>query len=104
GVSRSDNLAAATARGASLLRSTPMNLPRPRRPTLLTVDDDLGVREAYALLFDKGMDVVGVESAANALVAARERRFDAILLDVRMPQMGGLEAFEASRAAQPEVP
>ena len=82
----------------------PTDAPRGRRPALLTVDDDLGVREAYALLFDEGMDVLGVESASSALVTVRERRFDAILLDVRMPQMGGLEAFEALRAAQPGVP
>src|SRR5438034_5252226 len=92
------------AKGASLLRSAPMNLPILRRPALLTVDDDLGVREAYALLFDEGMDVVGVESAAGAVTAARERRFASILLDVGMPQMGGLEAFEPLRAAQPGVP
>src|SRR5438477_5696181 len=94
----------ATARNAFLLRSTPMNPAKLCRPALLTVDDDLGVRESYALLFDEWMDVVGAERAASALAAARQRLFNAIVLDVRMPRVSGLEMFDELRALQPGVP
>jgi DNA-binding NtrC family response regulator len=73
-------------------------------PALLVVDDDEGVREAYELLFAERMEVIGVGAAADAITAAQARRFEAILLDVRMPHMGGPEAIVALRAAQPGVP
>lgn len=63
------------------------------RPLLLTIDDDEGVRDAYGLLFDDWLEVVGVGSAARALAVARERHFNAILLDIRMPRMSGLEVL-----------
>jgi two-component system response regulator YesN len=50
------------------------------------------------------MDIVGVASGASAVAAARERRFDAIILDVRMPRVSGLEIFEELRALQLGVP
>jgi len=77
---------------------------RGRRPALLAVDDDLGIRESYALLFEDSTDLVAANNAATAIAAAHERRFAAILLDIRMPQMSGLEAFESLRATQPGVP
>ncbi len=75
-----------------------------RRPGLLVVDDDAGVREAYALIFEGVMDVVEAGDAASALEAVRRQAFDVILLDVRMPGVSGVEAFEALRAVQPRVP
>src|SRR5436190_11858454 len=86
---------------ASVSRSP---LARPRRPALLAVDDDEGVRDAYALIFEDWMDVVGVASAATALAAAGRRRFDAVLLDIRMPRVSGLDVFEDLRTLQPGVP
>jgi YesN/AraC family two-component response regulator len=50
------------------------------------------------------MDVTGAGDAAAALEAARGGRFDAILLDVRMPGVSGMDAFEPLRAAQPDTP
>ena len=77
---------------------------RPRRFALLAVDDDPGIRETYALLFEDTIDVVAVGSALTAITAAHQQPFDAILLDVRMPHMSGFEAYASLRAAQPDVP
>ena len=74
------------------------------RPALLVVDDDGSVRESYLLIFEEAMDVTEAGNAPSALAAARSRRFDAILLDVRMPGMTGMEAFGPLRAAQPDTP
>ena len=80
------------------------SIQAPARPVLLAVDDELGIRESYAILFEDRMDVVQAESAERAVGAAKHQRFDAILLDVRMPGMSGLEVFEPLRALQPGVP
>ena len=75
-----------------------------RRPALLVVDDDESVRESYGLIFEETMDVTPAGNATAAIEAARRDRFDVILLDVRMPGLSGMEAFESIRAAQPDTP
>ncbi|HET7585787.1 MAG TPA: PAS domain S-box protein [Gemmatimonadaceae bacterium] len=66
----------------------------PRR--VLLVDDEPSARSALALyLGNAGHDVDVVGSGAEALARMRERRYDAILLDLRMPDMGGHEVYAA---------
>jgi YesN/AraC family two-component response regulator len=78
-------------------------MSRGSRPALLAVDDDPGVRESYAFIFED-MDVVTADGAASALAAARRQPFHAIILDVRMPRVSGVEAFGPLRDAQPRTP
>ena len=74
------------------------------RPALLVVDDDPGVRESYVLIFEDWMDVTATADAEGAVTLARRQAFDAILLDVRMPGVSGVDAFDALRAAQAQAP
>ena len=73
------------------------------RPALLAVDDDPGVRESYGFMFED-MDVVTADGAASAVAAAQRQPFQAILLDIRMPRVSGVEAFAQLREAQPRTP
>ena len=61
-------------------------------PAILSVDDDLGTREVvvWALTL-AGMDVTSAESAAEALAAAREQRFQLMLIDQRLPDIPGTQ-------------
>lgn len=62
---------------------------------VLVVDDQELVREGLALVIDHadGLEVVGeAANGAAALVAARSHRPDVVLMDIRMPEMDGLEA------------
>ena len=61
---------------------------------ILGVDDEPGVRTALdSILSDEGYAVTAVETAEAALEALDGTAFDAILLDVWLPGMDGLEAL-----------
>jgi two-component system nitrogen regulation response regulator NtrX len=62
---------------------------------ILVVDDEPGVRTALeGILSDEGYRVTSVESAEDGLDAVDRGEFDAILLDVWLPGMDGLEALK----------
>lgn len=61
---------------------------------ILVVDDEPGVRTAVeSILTDEGYRVVSVESAEAGLEELDRTAFDAVLLDVWLPGMDGLEAL-----------
>src|SRR5437867_1679448 len=58
---------------------------------VLVVDDEKDVLEVIrALLVEAGFEVSGFVSATEALQKARVRKFDALVLDLYMPEMSGL--------------
>ena len=74
-------------------------------PTLLIVDDEPNVR--YSLekyLRSQLLDVICATSGKEAIEKARTQRPDAVVLDVRLPDMSGLEVFERIRQIDPRLP
>lgn len=66
---------------------------------LLVVDDDPGQIEAVRdLLEPEGITVAGAASGEQALTIVATAEPDAVLLDVRLPGMNGLETLRAMRA------
>jgi CheY-like chemotaxis protein len=77
------------------------------RPTVLLADDEAGLREMLRMVLEH--EGYAVLEAANgeeavALVASRPGGIAAVLLDVQMPVLGGLEAYARIRAAMPNLP
>jgi len=72
---------------------------------ILVVDDDRAVRESLrrSLTFN-GYEVDLAADGAAALGQIAAIRPDALILDVMMPRMGGLEACRALRATGDDVP
>jgi len=74
-----------------------------RRPAIMVVDDDPSFREALVgFLEDSGVSVVGsAGDGAEAVDLAATSHPDVILMDLRMPVMGGLEATKRIKEAHP---
>lgn len=73
---------------------------------LLLVDDEKPVLDIAAGMLERlGYEVISAESGREALgIFSRERhRLDAVILDLSMPGMSGLEVFERMREADPGV-
>jgi len=75
------------------------------RARVLVVDDNLEMARTVAdALSDKGYDTVAVDSGGEALSRLGSERVDAIVTDLRMPKVDGLELLNASRQQNPERP
>lgn len=69
---------------------------------LLIIDDESSIREALSQLFEyEGHEVLTASTGAAGLKAAAEELPDVVFLDVKMPEMDGLEVLERLRAQHP---
>jgi CheY-like chemotaxis protein len=94
-----ENLVPATATGAE----APAH-PRLRGLRVLVADSDERVRRsAHGLLGSFGCVVETARDGQEALTMARLGTYDAILVDIRLPDMSGHDAFCKLRAAQPQA-
>ena len=72
--------------------------------SVLIVDDDLKLRRVlHAALTKVGFDITGVANGESALQQASTSSFDAVVLDVNMPGMGGIETCRRLRELLPSV-
>src|SRR5687768_4702972 len=68
------------------------------RPVILVVDDEAGVRDAFRLILEDAYDVIDVADGPRALDVIRSSQVDVVLLDIRMPEMDGIEVLERLKA------
>ncbi len=73
--------------------------------TLLVVDDEEVVCQACRRIFSRqGFQVEVNTDARQGLVCATEKDYSIILLDIKMPNMDGIEFLEKLREKKPDVP
>ena len=69
------------------------------KPLVLVADDDPDILSLVSLRLEKaGYEVVTATDGRQAFDAIREQRPAAAILDVRMPEMDGLEVMRSIRA------
>lgn len=80
-------------------------MPSPSRFKVLYVDDDNDACEMISLLLDKQyIEVTCAQSAAEATMKIKARRFDLVMLDVWLPQVDGFEFCRQLRASNSDMP
>ncbi|MEM6329418.1 MAG: sigma-54 dependent transcriptional regulator [Planctomycetota bacterium] len=74
-------------------------------PRLLSIDDDRAIRHLVTkILQAEGVDVATAATAEQGVAAAAELEPDVVLLDLVLPDMSGLEAFDLLRDRDPRLP
>ncbi|MBW8011073.1 MAG: response regulator [Chloroflexi bacterium] len=77
----------------------------PKKLRILIVDDDKRMAETLVdILNSKDFHAEAAFSGPEALDLARERQFDSLLTDIKMPDMNGVELYRAFHLVQPNVP
>ena len=76
-----------------------------KKPRVLVVDDDRAHRTMLrAVLAGAGYAALEADDGDVALDVVRSEPVDVVLLDLRMPRVGGIEALEAIHSARPDLP
>ncbi|PYO03764.1 MAG: hypothetical protein DMD91_00185 [Candidatus Rokuibacteriota bacterium] len=73
------------------------------RPVILVVDDDSGVREAFRLILEDQYDLLEAVDGKQALDRLRTSPVDLVLLDIRLPEMDGIEVLERIKSVDDGV-
>ena len=72
---------------------------------VLIIDDEALISHALAdYLTEFGYETTTVSNGTEGLDLARAEQFHAVLVDLRMPQMDGMEVIAVLHAEQPELP
>jgi len=76
-----------------------------RPPTILTIDDESMIRETIAAYMEnRGFVVFEAPDGRRGLEVFLDTRPDVVLVDLRMPEMDGLEVLSRLQAMAPDIP
>ena len=75
-----------------------------QRILILVVDDEFGDRETLkGILEDKGYRVATARDGFEAILMVKGKHYDIIFLDVRLPDMNGVETYEQVKKIDPRT-
>jgi DNA-binding NtrC family response regulator len=75
-----------------------------KRPKILVVDDDkIVLRAAQEILTREGYQVVAIDEAVEGLAAVKDPSIDLAILDIKMPNLSGMDLLKAFKQSRPDV-
>ncbi|MBI3785792.1 MAG: hybrid sensor histidine kinase/response regulator, partial [Deltaproteobacteria bacterium] len=74
-----------------------------QRASLLIVDDERGPAESLRMIFKPSYNVLTASGGAQALEIIQSTPIDVVTLDLRMPQMSGVEAMQRIKQLDPDI-
>lgn len=74
-------------------------------PTVLVVDDEASIRRTLREILEyEDFSVEEASDGAEALTSLREETYDLVLLDVKMPEVDGMDVLRTLAEEMPELP
>ncbi len=71
-------------------------------PILIVDDDPSQIRTMSLILGRKGYDVVTARDGLEAVEKSRNKAFDIIIMDIKMPVLNGVDAYKEIKKIQPD--
>jgi signal transduction histidine kinase len=87
-------------------KTTVIQHPEPERverATLLIVDDEAGPRESLRIVFKDRYNCVLASCAREGVECARQNTVDVAILDIRMPDLSGVEVLRELKKIDPDI-
>ncbi|HET9058264.1 MAG TPA: sigma-54 dependent transcriptional regulator [Chitinophagaceae bacterium] len=73
--------------------------------SILIIDDEKAIRKTLTeILSYEGYKIEEAENGDDALKRLKEKNYDVVLCDIKMPKMDGIEFLERARQARPDIP
>lgn len=73
------------------------------KPTLLICDDEAGPRESLRIVFKDRYNCVVATCGREGIECAKNNRVDAAILDIKMPDISGVEVLRAIKELDPNI-
>ena len=75
------------------------------KPRILVIDDESAIRDSLKMILEyEGYQFVGAVSGQDGLTTIQRERPDAVLLDIKMPGMDGMEVLRKVHALDESLP
>ncbi|MBX2845836.1 MAG: sigma-54 dependent transcriptional regulator [Saprospiraceae bacterium] len=75
------------------------------KPSLLIIDDEAVIRQTIRDIFEfEKYEVEEAGDGIEGLAKIKDKRYDVVLLDIKMPEMDGMEVLEKIQILQPDLP
>ncbi|MFH1102517.1 MAG: sigma-54 dependent transcriptional regulator [Pseudomonadota bacterium] len=74
-----------------------------RSELILVVDDELGIRQSFNMILKDDYKIILASTGNEALELFKTNPVDIVLLDILLPDLGGLELLEKFKEADPTV-
>ena len=74
------------------------------KKSILVVDDDIAHRTMLRILLEWEYEISEADCGSIAIEKVQKTHFDLVLMDVRMPEISGVEALDKIKALNPEIP
>jgi two-component system response regulator HydG len=75
-----------------------------QKKSILVVDDDIAHRTMLRILLEWEYEISEADCGLVAIEKVQKTHFDLVLMDVRMPEIGGIEALDKIKALNPGIP